>query len=58
MVNCTSNFGEQPKVINGYSELMKEVFGDAGVGTRSAVGMGALPGGIAVEIEAIFQVIA
>ncbi len=56
MVNCTPNFGEQPKVINGYSELMKEVFGDAGVGTRSAVGMGALPGGIAVEIEAIFQV--
>jgi enamine deaminase RidA (YjgF/YER057c/UK114 family) len=56
MVNCTSSFGEQPKVINGYSELMKEVFGDAGVGTRSAVGMGALPGGIAVEIEAIFQV--
>ena len=56
MVNCTSNFRDQPKVINGYSELMKEVFGDAGVGTRSAVGMGALPGGIAVEIEAIFQV--
>jgi len=56
MVNCTPNFGEQPKVINGYSDLMKEVFGDAGVGTRSAVGMGALPGGIAVEIEAIFQV--
>ena len=58
MVNCTSNFRDQPKVINGYSELMKEVFGDAGVGTRSAVGMGALPGGIAVEIEAIFQVMA
>jgi enamine deaminase RidA (YjgF/YER057c/UK114 family) len=56
MVNCTPNFGEQPKVINGYSELMKELFGDAGVGTRSAVGMGALPGGMAVEIEAIFQV--
>ena len=56
MVNCTANFGEQAKVINGYSELMKEVFGDAGVGTRCAVGMGALPGGIAVEIEAIFQV--
>ena len=56
MVNCTSNFRDQPKVINGFSELMKEVFGDAGVGTRSAVGMGALPGGIAVEIEAIFQV--
>jgi enamine deaminase RidA (YjgF/YER057c/UK114 family) len=56
MVNSTPEFGEQPKVINGYSDLMKDVFGEAGVGTRSAVGMGALPGGIAVEIEAIFQV--
>ncbi len=56
MVNCTPSFRDQPKVINGYSELMKEVFGDAGVGTRTAVGMGALPGGIAVEIEAIFQI--
>jgi enamine deaminase RidA (YjgF/YER057c/UK114 family) len=56
MVNSTPDFGEQPRVINGYSDLMKEVFGEAGVGARSAVGMGALPGGIAVEIEAIFQV--
>src|SRR5271166_1595471 len=56
MVNSTPEFGDQPKVINGYSNLMKDVFGDAGVGTRSAVGMGALPGGIAVEIEAVFQV--
>jgi enamine deaminase RidA (YjgF/YER057c/UK114 family) len=56
MVNSTPDFGDQPRVINGYSDLMKDVFGDAGVGTRSAVGMGALPGGIAVEIEAIFQV--
>ena len=56
MVNCTPEYGEQPKVINGFSDLMNDVFGDAGVGTRSAVGMGALPGGIAVEIEAIFQV--
>ena len=56
MVNCTPDYGDQPKVINGFSDLMKDVFGDAGVGTRSAVGMGALPGGIAVEIEAIFQV--
>ena len=56
MVNSTPDFGDQPKVINGYSDLMKDVFGDSGVGTRSAVGMGALPGGIAVEIEAIFQV--
>jgi enamine deaminase RidA (YjgF/YER057c/UK114 family) len=56
MVNSTPDFGEQPKVINGFSDLMKDVFGEAGVGARSAVGMGALPGGIAVEIEAIFQV--
>ncbi len=56
MVNSTPEFVEHPKVINGYSDLMKDVFGDAGVGTRSAVGMVALPAGIAVEIEAIFQV--
>jgi len=57
MVNCTPEFGDQPKVINGYSDLMRDVFGpEAGVGTRSAVGMGSLPGGIAVEIEATFQV--
>ena len=57
MVNCTPEFGDQPKVINGYSELLKDVFGDdAGVGARSAVGHNALPGGIAVEIEAIFEV--
>jgi enamine deaminase RidA (YjgF/YER057c/UK114 family) len=56
MVNCTPDYGDQPKVINGFSDLMVEVFGEAGRGARSAVGMGALPGGIAVEIEAIFQV--
>ena len=56
MVNGTPEFGQQPQVINGYSDLMKEVFGDAGVGTRSAVGMGSLPCNIAVEIEATFQV--
>jgi enamine deaminase RidA (YjgF/YER057c/UK114 family) len=57
MVNCTAEFADQPKVINGYSELMKDVFGeDAGVGARSAVGHNALPGGMAVEIEAIFEV--
>ncbi len=56
MVNCTPEFVEQPKVINGFSDLMVEVFGDAGKGARSAVGMVALPGGIAVEIEAIYQV--
>jgi enamine deaminase RidA (YjgF/YER057c/UK114 family) len=57
LVQCTSEFGDQPKVINGFSELMAEVFGDeAGVGARSAVGTNALPGGIAVEIECIFEV--
>ncbi|GAB5474067.1 MAG: RidA family protein [Maribacter sp.] len=55
MVNCTPDFGDQPLVINGYSELMADVFGpDYGVGVRSAVGM-MLPGGIAVEIEAMFE---
>lgn len=57
LVNCTNEFGEQPQVINGFSELMAEVFGDeAGVGARSAVGANALPGNIAVEIECIFEV--
>lgn len=57
MVNCTANFREHPAVINGCSELFAEVFGpDAGVGARSAIGMGSLPGNIAVEIEAIFEV--
>jgi enamine deaminase RidA (YjgF/YER057c/UK114 family) len=56
MVQCTPDFGQQPAVINGCSELFAQVFGaDEGVGTRSAVGMNALPGGIAVEIEAIFE---
>ena len=56
MVNCSPDFGEQPKVINGYSDLMAEVFGsDNGVGARSAVGMGALPGNITTEIEVIFE---
>ncbi len=57
MVNCTTDFKEQPQVINGFSELMAEVFGDdAGVGARSAVGMGSLPGNIPVEVECIFEV--
>lgn len=57
MVNATADFNDHPKVINGYSDLMAEVFGpDAGVGARSAVGMGSLPGQIAVEIEAIFEI--
>ena len=57
MVNCTADFADQPKVINGYSELMKDVFGDdAGVGARSAIGHNSLPAIIAVEIECIFEV--
>lgn len=56
MVNSTPDFGDHPKVINGYSDLMAEVFGDAGIGARSAVGMGSLPGNIAVEIEVILEI--
>ncbi|MBD3378481.1 RidA family protein [candidate division KSB1 bacterium] len=56
MVNCTPDFGEHPAVINGFSELMGDVFGpDSGIGARSAVGM-MLPGNIPVEIEAIFEI--
>ena len=57
MVNCTADFKDQPQVINGFSELMADVFGeDAGVGARSAVGHNVLPGNIPVEIECIFEV--
>lgn len=57
MVNAAPDFGEHPQVINGCSELFAQVFGeDAGVGARSAVGMGSLPGNITVEIEGIFEV--
>ena len=55
MVNSAPNFGDQPKVINGCSDLIVQVFGDAGRHTRSAVGMGALPSNIAVEIEATVE---
>ena len=56
MVNTTLNFEQHPAVINGFSDLMSQVFGaDHGVGARSAVGMGSLPGNIAVEVEAIFE---
>jgi len=57
MVNCTPDFPDHPQVINGCSELFAEVFGpEHGIGSRSAVGMGSLPGNIAVEIEAIFEI--
>jgi len=57
MVNSAPDFLDHPLVINGFSELMAEVFGEeAGVGARSAVGMVGLPGDIPVEIECIFEV--
>jgi enamine deaminase RidA (YjgF/YER057c/UK114 family) len=57
MVNSAPDFYDHPKVINGCSELFAEIWGmDAGVGARSAVGMGPLPGNIAVEIEVIFEI--
>jgi enamine deaminase RidA (YjgF/YER057c/UK114 family) len=56
MVNSADGFGDQPKVINGFSDLMVEVFGDAGRHARSAVGMAELPFGISVEIEMIVEV--
>ena len=56
MVNATPEFGEQPEVINGCSDLFVSVFGDRGRHARSAVGMGSLPRGIPVEIEVIVEV--
>jgi enamine deaminase RidA (YjgF/YER057c/UK114 family) len=56
MVNCTEDFKDQPKVINGASDLLVEVFGEAGRHARSAVGMQSLPNGIPVEIEMIVEV--
>jgi enamine deaminase RidA (YjgF/YER057c/UK114 family) len=56
MVNAVPEFTDHPKVINGCSDLFVEVFGDAGKHARSAVGMGSLPMGIPVEIEAIVEI--
>ncbi len=56
MVNAAPEFGRQPAVINGCSDLFVEVFGEKGRHARSAVGMGSLPDGIPVEIEAIVEV--
>ena len=58
MVNATEDFTDHSKVINGFSDLMVEVFGEQGKHARAAVGMGSLPGGIAVEIEMIVEVVA
>jgi enamine deaminase RidA (YjgF/YER057c/UK114 family) len=57
MVNCTPDFAQHPQVINGCSELFRDIWGeDRGVAARSAVGMGSLPGNITTEIEAIFEI--
>lgn len=55
-VNCTPDFINQPQVINGASDLMVEVFGDAGKHARFAVGANVLPRGVAVEVDAIFEI--
>jgi len=57
MVNATAEYTKHPIVINGCSELYAQLWGDEnGIGVRSAVGMGSLPGNVAVEIEAIFEI--
>ena len=54
-VNSTDNFTEQPKVINGASDLIASIFGDAGMHTRAAVSANSLPLGVSVEVDAIFE---
>lgn len=56
LVNSTPDFTEQPQTINGFSELFGEVFGDDGIGARSAMGTNVLPGNIPVEIEVILEI--
>jgi enamine deaminase RidA (YjgF/YER057c/UK114 family) len=56
MVNADPSFANHPKVINGFSDLMVEAFGDPGRAARSAVGMGSLPGDIPVEVEMIVEI--
>ncbi len=56
MVNCDSTFANQPEVVNGFSDLIVEVFGERGKHARAAVGMGSLPRNIAVEVEMIVEV--
>ena len=57
-VNCASTFTDQPKVANGASELMQQVFGEAGRHARAAVGVPALPLGAAVEVDAVVEIAA
>jgi enamine deaminase RidA (YjgF/YER057c/UK114 family) len=54
-VNCTPDFTDMPRVVNGASDLMVEIFGDAGRHARAAVGVSSLPGGVAVEVEATVE---
>ncbi len=56
MVNCTEDFKDHPKVVNGASDLLVEVFGEAGKHARSAVGMQSLPNGIPIEIEMVLEI--
>jgi len=56
MVNSTPDFGQQPQVANGATDLLRELYGEAGAHARSAVGMAALPGGACIEIEMIMEV--
>ena len=56
MVNSAPEFGDQPKVANGATDLLAKLYGDAGAHARSAVGMGGLPGGACIEIEMILEV--
>ncbi|HVI90233.1 MAG TPA: RidA family protein [Dongiaceae bacterium] len=55
-INCEANFTDQPKVANGVSDLMVEVFGDAGKHARSAVGVNVLPLNVAVEVDAVVEI--
>jgi enamine deaminase RidA (YjgF/YER057c/UK114 family) len=55
-VNCTPEFTDMPQVVNGASDLMVQVFGDAGKHARAAVGVSSLPLGVAVEVEAMFEI--
>ncbi|MBV8494770.1 MAG: RidA family protein [Alphaproteobacteria bacterium] len=54
-VNCTPDFTDMPQIVNGASDLMVEIFGEAGKHARAAVGNNSLPGGVAVEVEATFE---
>ncbi len=56
MVNCSPDFGNQPEVVNGFSDLLVEVLGERGKHARAAVGMGSLPRGIAVEVELVVEI--